>query len=139
MGFQVTLDGKAYNTDSLTLDESEQLEDECGKSWLELNPVRSSKEFRSTARVFLTRDHNAADIERILANVTIGSAMAAVEWVDDDLPTRFEDGLPKAEAKPLTDTLSSSPDRHGDGLPTSPAGNGSGTSSSSSPRSNKAP
>lgn len=138
MPFELTLDGRVYNTHSLSLDESEQLEKECGKTWLELNPVRSSTEFRATARVFLTRDHDAADVERILANVTIQSAMAAVEWVDDDLPTVFEDGLPKAEGGPGTTMSSGSPAPPTNGLQTSLAANGSATSSSSSSRSNKA-
>lgn len=132
--FQVTLDGKAYSTDSLTLDEADRLEEECGRTWLELNPVRSSKEFRAVARVFLDRDHSPVDVDRVVAGITIGAAMDAVEWVDNDLPRLFEDGLPdpKAEGEPSTTTSSSSPDPPGDGPPTSSAGNGSATSSSSS-------
>jgi len=136
--FELTIDGRVYSTNSLTLDESTLLEKECGKNWLELNPIRSSTEFRETVRVFLTRDHNPGDVERILANFTIQSAMAAVEWVDDDLPTVFEDGLPKAEGGPSTTTSSGSPAPPTGGLPTSPAANGSATSSSSSSPSNKA-
>jgi len=137
MGFALTIDGRVYTTDSLSIDESEQLEKECGKSWLELNPIRTSTEFRATVRVLLTRDHTPADIERILADFTVKSAMAAVEWVDDDLPTVFEDGLPKAEGGPSTTTSSGSPAHPGSGHPTSPAANGSATSSSSSSPSNK--
>jgi hypothetical protein len=138
MPFELTLSGKVYNTHSLSLEESDQLEKECAKTWLELNPVRSSAEFRATARVFLTRDHDPAGVELLLAAFTIQSAMAAVEWVDDDLPDVFEDGLPKAEGGPSTTTSSGSPALPTDGHPTSPAANGSGTSSSSSSRLNKA-
>lgn len=138
MPFELRLDGHVYNTHSLTLDEAEQLEAECDKTWLELNPVRSSKEFRATIRVFLARDHATADIERIVAGFTVQSAMAAVEWVDDDLPVVFEDGLPKAEGGLSTTTSSGSPAPPTNGPPTSPAANGSVTSSSSSSPSNEA-
>lgn len=141
MPFEVTLDGKTYSTDSLTLNESDRLEEECGRTWLELNPVRSSKEFRAVARVFLARDHSPAEVEQVVASITIGEAMAAVEWVDHDLPGVFVDGMPdpKVEGGPSTTTSSSSPDPPGDGLPTSSAGNGSATSSSSSTPANRKP
>ena len=138
MPFELTIDGRVYSTDTLSLEESSRLEKECERNWLELNPCRSSTEFRETVRVFLARDYNAADIERILANFTVKSAMAAVDWVDDDLPTVFEDGLPKWEGGPSTTTSSGSPAPLTGGLPTSPAANGSATSSSSSSPSNKA-
>lgn len=134
MPFEVTLDGKAYSTDSFTLDEADRLEEECGRTWLELNPVRSSKEFRAVARVFLDRDHGPVEVAKLIAAMTIGDAMEAVEWVDKDLPRLYEDGMPdpKAEGGPSTTTSSSSPGRPGDGPPMSSAGNGSVTSSSSS-------
>lgn len=139
MAFQVTLEGKAYSTDSLTLDEAEVLEEECGRTWLELNPVRSSKEFRATARVFLHRDYAPGDVDRIVNGITIAAAMRAVVWVDDDLPKVFEDGMPdpKAAGGPSTTTSSGSPTPPTDGPQTSPDGNESATSTSSSPRSNQ--
>lgn len=139
MAFQVTLEGKAYSTDSLTLGEAEVLEAECGRTWLELNPVRSSKEFRATARVFLHRDYAPGDVDRIVNGFTIKMAMGAVVWVDDDLPRVFEDGMPdpKAEGGPSTTISSGSPIPLTDGPRTSPDGNGSATSTSSSPLSNR--
>lgn len=141
MPFKVTLGGKTYSTDSFTLDEADRLEEECGRTWLELNPVRSSKEFRAVARVFLDRDHAPGEVDRIVAAITIGDAMEAVEWVDKDLPRLFEDGMPdpKAEGGHSTITSSSSPDPHGDGPPTSSADNGSVISSSSSTPANRKP
>lgn len=136
--FELTVAGQVFNTDHLSLDEAAQLEAECGKTWLELNPVRSSQEFRATVQVFLARHHAPADIERIVAGFTVQSAMAAVEWVDSDLPAVFEDGLPKAEGGFSTTTSSGSPAPPTNGHPTSPAANGSVTSSSSSSPSNKA-
>lgn len=139
MGFEVTLDGVVYRTDALTIDEATVLEGECGKNWLELNPIRSSSEFRATARVFLSRDHDPGTVDQLLAKMTIGDAMAAVKWVEGDIPAVFEDGLPKAEGGASTTTSSSSPGRRGSGRPTSPAANGSGTFSSSSPPSTEVP
>lgn len=138
MGFQVTLDGVVYRTDDLTIDEAGVLEKECGKTWLELNPIRTSIEFKATARLFLARDHDPDQVEKLLAGYTISDAMAAVVWVDDDLPRVFEEGLPKAEGEASTTTSSSSPGPRGNGHPTSPAANGSGISSSSSPPSTDA-
>lgn len=134
MPFEVTLAGKVYNTNSLTLDEADRLEEECGRTWLELNPVRSSGEFRAVARVFLARDHAPAEVDRIVAAVTVGAAMDAVEWVDDDLPAVYVDGLPdpKVGGGPSTSTSFSSPVPPGDGPPTLSAANGSVTSVSSS-------
>jgi hypothetical protein len=118
MPFELSLNGATYRTDSLTLDEAERLETECGKTWLKLNPALSAKEFKATARVFLARDHAPADVDRLVSAMTVGTAMQAVAWVEDDLPTMFEDGLPKAAAGNSTGTSSASPSLPTAGLPT---------------------
>lgn len=98
MPFEVTLDGRAYRTDSLTLIEAEALEGETGKSWLELNPVKSAKEFRCIALCFLRRDLNPDKAQAVVAELTLGQAMASVKWVADDLPDTYDDGIPSPKA-----------------------------------------
>lgn len=98
MPFELTLDGRSYRTDGLTLAEAEQLESEAGKSWLELNPIRSAKEFRVIATCFLRRDLNPDKAQAIIAELTLGTAMESVRWVDDDLPDTYNDGIPSPKA-----------------------------------------
>jgi hypothetical protein len=116
--FELTIDGQVFRTDELTLAEAETLEVECGRTWLELNPVRSAKEFRATARLFLARTRTPEEASTAVAGLTIGEAMKAVKWVADDLPDMFEDGLPKAGGGNSTTTSPSSPDLLSGGLPT---------------------
>lgn len=101
MPFELTLDGRVYRTDSLTLAEAEQLEAEVGKSWLELNPIKSAKEFRVIATRFLIRDLNPDKAQAIVAELTLGTAMQSVKWVDDDLPDTYDDGIPSPKADGL--------------------------------------
>lgn len=118
MPFEITIGGKAYRTDDLTIAEAEQLEDECGKTWLELNPLRSAKEYRATATAFLRRNLAPEVAAKEAAAITIKVAQEMVRWVDDNLPTEFRDGLPKEEGSPSTTTSSVSPGLPGDGPPT---------------------
>lgn len=104
MPFEIKLNGRAYTTDQLTLEEAEALELECGKTWLELNPIRSAKEFKATARVFLTREKGADEAARIVSTLTLRAALDAVRWVDEDIPDVFVDGIPKVEATTSTPT-----------------------------------
>lgn len=102
MPFFLELDGQSFRTDDLTLEEAERLEGECGRTWLELNPVRSAKEFRATARVFLTRQHAPEVAAKMVSEMTIAQATAAVKFVPEDLPEIYEDDLPKAAGDKTT-------------------------------------
>ena len=118
MPFELTLDGKVYNTDILSVSEAVELEKMIGRPWTQLNPLGSAEEFQAFATVCLSHDHPADQAAKIAADLPLGVALSAARWVPDDLPDGFEDGLPKAEAGPSTTTSSSSPDRPTDGLPT---------------------
>lgn len=118
MPFEITIDGKVFRTDDLTIAEAEQLEEECGQTWLTLNPIRSAKEYRATAVLFLSRTRPPDVAAKEAAAITVKVAQENARWVDDNLPTEFSDGLPKEEGSPSTTTSSVSPDPHGDGPPT---------------------
>lgn len=118
MPFEITIDGHAYRTDDLTVAEAEELEDECGQTWLQLNPIRSAKEFRATAALFLRRTRTPEVAAKEAAALTVKAAQENVRWVEDNLPTEFSDGIPKEEGSPSTTTSSASPDPPGDGPPT---------------------
>jgi hypothetical protein len=116
--FEITIDGHAYRTDDFTIDEAEQLEVECGRTWLELNPTRSAKEFRATVALFLRRTRSPEVAAKEAGAMSVKDAQDNMRWVSDNLPTEFMDGIPKEEGSPSTTTSSSSLDPPGDGPPT---------------------
>jgi hypothetical protein len=113
--FEITIDGHAYRTDDLSIEEAEQLEEECGRTWLELNPTRSAKEFRATAALFLRRTRTPEVAAKEAGAMSVKYAQDNMRWVSDNLPTEFVDGIPKEEESPSTSTSSTSPDPPGDG------------------------
>ena len=127
MPFELTLDGRTYSTDHLSVTEAVELEKTLGKTWRELIPLASAEEFQAFAVVCLRRDHPADQAAKIAAELPLGEALTAARWVADDRPTEYEDGSPKVEDEPSTTTSSTSPDRPGPGLPTSPEGKPSAT------------
>jgi hypothetical protein len=116
--FEITIDGHVYRTDDLTIEEAVALEEECDKTWLQLNPLRSAKEFRATAALFLRRTRSPEVAAKEAASMSVKVAQESMHWVDDNLPTEFVDGIPKEGGSPSTTTSSASPDLPGDGPPT---------------------
>lgn len=117
MPFELVLDGHTYNTDHLRLDDAVALEKTLEKKWTELNPLASAAEFQAFALVCLKQDHPADVAAKIVADLSLGAALAAAKWVKDDLPDVYEDGHPKAGGGSSTTTSSGAPDDT-DGLPT---------------------
>lgn len=107
---RITVGGKSFLTDDLTLNEAEAIEKATGESWLSLTPYRSAVHCREIMRAFLLRDHSEAEAEEILSGMTVSKALDAVEVVDDDLPEVMEDGRPKAEGAASTRGSSTAPD-----------------------------
>lgn len=118
MPFELHLDGHVYNTDELRLADAIEIEKALGRTWRELNPLGSAEEFQAFALVCLKRDHSADQAAKIVAEMPLGAALAATKWVDDDLPTTYGDGFPKAAGARSTTTSSTSPERPTDGPPT---------------------
>jgi hypothetical protein len=113
--FEITIDGHVYRTDDLTIEEAVALEEECDKTWLQLNPVRSAKEFQATAALFLRRTRTPEVAAKEAAAMKVKIAQENIRWVGDDLPTEYVDGIPKVEGAPSTTTSSVSPEPLGDG------------------------
>lgn len=118
MPFELELDGRVYNTDELSLADAVELEKALGRTWRELSPLTSAEEFVAFATVCLKQDHPADVAAKIVADLSLGKALAAARWVGDDLPEVYEDGLPKAGGGPSTTTSSGSPDLPTTGHPT---------------------
>jgi hypothetical protein len=129
MPFELTLDGRKYNTDDLSLADAVELETMLGKTWRELNPLGSAAEFQGFAELCLRRDHPKDQAAKIATEMSLGDALAAARWVGDDLPVTYEDGFPdpKAEGGSSTTTSSTSPDPPTGGPRTSRGGKASGT------------
>lgn len=115
MPFEISLDGRTYSTDDLTVAEAVELEKMLSRSWRELHPAGSAQEFQAFATVCLRRDHPGEQAAKIAAEVPLGAALAAVTWKESDLPDTFEDGHPKAEGGSSTTTSSGSPSHPGRG------------------------
>lgn len=118
MPFELTIDGQVYRTDDLTIEEAAALEKECDKTWLQLNPLRSAQEFQATAAMFLRRTRAPEVAAKEAAAIRVQVAQESIRWVDDNLPTEYVDGIPKAEGSPSTTMSSASPEPPGDGPPT---------------------
>lgn len=103
MPFIVTLDDGEFSTDDLTLEEAETLETALGKTWFELNPMRSAADCRAVSAVFLARNRSDDEAVKLAAAITVGRAKKMVRWENEDRPDMYEDGLPKAEGEPGTD------------------------------------
>jgi hypothetical protein len=127
MPFELILDGHTYNTDELSVAEAVELEKALGKTWGQLNPLKSAEEFQAFAAICLRRDHPAEQAAKIAAELPLGEALSAGRWISDDRPTEYEDGFPKAEGGPSTTTSSTSRGRRGAGRPTSSGGKPSAT------------
>ena len=115
MPFEISLEGRTYSTDYLSVAEAVELEEMLGRSWRELHPAGSAAEFQAFATMFLRRDHPGEQAAKIAAEMPLGTALAAVAWKESDLPDVYEDGLPKAVGGSSTTTSSSSPGRPGRG------------------------
>jgi hypothetical protein len=101
--YRVTVDGESFLTDDLTIDEAIAVEKATGTSWVYINPLRSADDCKAIMVAFLSRSRPKAEAEAAAGALTIRDVLKAVEQVPDDLPTEYEDGLPKAEAGTSTD------------------------------------
>jgi hypothetical protein len=109
MPFELSLNGSIFNTDDILLREMVDIEAELDEAWVLINPLRSAAALRLLARTFLLRDHPEGEVTEMIDALTVGQARKVVRWVDDDLPTQYEDGIPLAEDAPATTTSSPAP------------------------------
>jgi len=102
MPFKLTVDGDSFIHYDLTLDEAIAVEKETETSWRFIDPLRSASHCKAMLRALLARTRPDDVVEKILGDLTLKTALACVEWVEEDLPTVYEDGIPKAEGATST-------------------------------------
>lgn len=113
MPYKLTVLGRTFNTEDLTVGEVEKLEEELNVSWLMLNPILSVRHGRAIAATFLAREMGMETANEKVRAVSITEMADGVEKVPDSRPTMYEDGLPKAEAAQSTPGSSSASDGSG--------------------------
>lgn len=104
----VNLDDARFNVDDLTLDECITVEREAGVTWLELNPFASARQAKAVVGAVARRLGKKDTLAR-LGNMKATDVIDLLEYVapdevkaEDDLPSEFVDGIPKAEDGPTT-------------------------------------
>lgn len=128
MGWQIAWEGEAVAEGDLTLDEIDTICDLANIAWVELHPLRRPKHLRAIVAVLKARSGaNARDVFNELGSMKGGDALARINETPDDLPTMYENGLPKAGDGPATTGSSGAPSSTA-GPPTSPDDSDSGTS-----------
>lgn len=94
--WQITFEGKTHREDDLTIDMAERIEEAVGETWLHLVPLRSAKHARAILTVMhaaATGEPEAAVASRVKA-LKVGDFITAMQPIDDDLPTLYQDGNP---------------------------------------------
>lgn len=100
MPWQVLLPDESWaSTDDLTVAELEAVEKAADTPWSILNPLRSIPAYRALVGAFCIRKGMPdEETKKWFEARTQSQMLEGVKWVDtDDLPTTFEDGIPKAE------------------------------------------
>lgn len=103
MPYRITVEGVTFDTDDLTLDEAIAIEQATGVPWTSINPLRSGEHCKLVIAAYLARTRGQEVAAKTVGAMTLREVLEAVKWVEDDLPTEYEDGLPKAGDGPATD------------------------------------
>lgn len=90
----VTIDGKKYSVDDLTIDELAALEAELEIPWSFINPVSQATHYRAVVRTVLARTIGEEQARKQVGAMSGGDAVATISFEKDNLPTVFEDGIP---------------------------------------------
>lgn len=101
MPWKLTVLGRTFNTEDLTVGEAETLEDDLGCSWLMISPRASIKHYRALAAVFLAREMTFEAANEKVRALPLND-LGDIEKVEDSRPTLYEDGVPKAGGGPPT-------------------------------------
>lgn len=92
----------------LTGREVEALEKHLGKNYIELRWGVNASDTLATLATFLTRTRSEAEVEEIIAGMKIADIAGCWSIEDDDLPSEWEEGLPKSEVVEASTTIGSS-------------------------------
>lgn len=117
MPYKLTVLGRTFNTEDLTVGEAEQLEAELNVSWLMMNPKISIGHCRAIIAKFLAREMSPEAANEKIRAVTVPEMAAGIEHVEDSKPTIYEDGIPKATGGAQINGSSGAPNDSA-GLPT---------------------
>lgn len=104
MRFVFTYEDKTYTYGSLKVRDFEALEELLEVPYVEMRPFTVMKHKLAIMAVFLRRDFDDAKVAEIIEGLDLDTVQGMWDIVEDDLPTEYEDGLPKAEAATSTDT-----------------------------------
>jgi hypothetical protein len=102
MPFRVTLDGRSWLSEDLTVDETCDIEAEVEDGWwfIVFEPVKTAKHARSILVRLSAREHGMEEARKRVGAMTVGQMFAAFEPVpEDDRPEQYEDGLPVVDPK----------------------------------------
>jgi hypothetical protein len=99
-----TYKGKRYSEGDLKAREVEQVEDITELRYGALRPMLEMGHRLAYIAVVLLRDHSAADVETILADISLVDVEKMWTTEEDDLPVMFEDGIPSSVGEPSTPT-----------------------------------
>jgi hypothetical protein len=99
--FKVTVDGKSYITEDLTLGEVEQIEDKTGMSWYAID-FRTAAQCVAIMAAFLARDMGQEAAEAKVRAITVKAALDSVERVTESLPDTYQDGVPNPVGEATT-------------------------------------
>lgn len=97
MPFRVSVEGQSFLTDDLTLDEACSIEAALGVDWGRINPLSEAKHCRAIVAAFLSRSCAVDEAAKKAGALSVRDALSAIEWVSDDRPDSYEDGLPLVE------------------------------------------
>jgi hypothetical protein len=102
--FALRYDGNLLRSGDMTGREVVDLERALGVGYLDIRPGSNVAHRMAMLAVFLRREHDEAETEKILDGLSLRDLDRMIEVVEDDLPTLFEDGIPKEEAEVTTRT-----------------------------------
>lgn len=125
MAWKVDLGGgRVFSTDDLELDELDAIAAAAGTGWWFLNPLRRVEDAKALLAFYLVReagmapDDARAEVGRLKGGQA-GRVFALLPEEESDMPSWFENGIPKAAGGPSTTSSAGSPSATPGAPPTS--------------------
>jgi hypothetical protein len=109
--WRIEWDGEVYRGGDLTVDQAEQICELTKQSWRYTHPAQSPTHAKAVIAVCHSARTGAPvdEIMRKVGALTVDAVLDCIHREDSDLPTTYEDGLPKSAADPSTAESSTSP------------------------------
>lgn len=111
MPWRIEWDGEVYREGDLTVDQAEQIVELTGTSWQYTHPATSPKHAKAVIAVCHAARTGAPvdELMRKVGALTVDAVLDCISREETDLPTTYEDGLPKSGVDPSTAASSGSP------------------------------